>query len=194
MGPEKKNKKQEIIFKYNQTSEYYDRRYIKIQEDKYRLILKEITIYEQLILDAGCGTGLLFNYIGSLITTSNNPDFYYVGVDISINMLKKFQSKLKHKAKLYNLILADLENLPLREHIFTLIFSFTSLQNLPNILEGVKESFRVARDGADVNISILRKKLNKKRLKGLLKPLIKHMKIIDIESIEDVVYTGKVLK
>lgn len=194
MKPEKKNKKQEIINKYNQTSEFYDRRYVKIQQDKFSLILKDNSIYEKLILDAGCGTGLLFGVIDNSFEKSNITDFHYVGVDISINMLKRFHSKLDHKAKKVNLILTDLENLPFRDNKFTLLFSFTSLQNLPDVIEGVKESFRVVKDGTDVNFSILRKKLNKERLKVLLKPLIKYMKIIDIESIEDVLFTGKALK
>jgi ubiquinone/menaquinone biosynthesis C-methylase UbiE len=194
MKPEKKNKKQEIINKYNQTSEFYDRRYVKIQQDKFSLILKDNSIYEKLILDAGCGTGLLFGVIDNSFEKSNITDFHYVGVDISINMLKRFHSKLDQKAKNVNLILTDLENLPLRENKFTLLFSFTSLQNLPDVIEGLKESFRVVKDGADVNFSILRKKLNKERLKVLLKPLIKYMEIIDIESIEDVLFTGKALK
>ncbi|GAH32116.1 unnamed protein product [marine sediment metagenome] len=194
MKPEKKNKKQEIINKYNQTSEFYDRRYVKIQQDKFSLILKDNSIYEKLILDAGCGTGLLFGVIDNSFEKSNITDFHYVGVDISINMLKRFHSKLDQKVKNVNLILTDLENLPFRENKFTLLFSFTSLQNLPDVIEGVKESFRVVKDGTDVNFSILRKKLNKERLKVLLKPLIKYMKIIDIESIEDVLFTGKALK
>jgi len=194
MKPEKKNKKQEIINKYNQTSEFYDRRYVKIQQDKYSLILKDISIYEKLILDVGCGTGLLFVVIDNSFEKSNVTDFHYVGVDISNNMLKRFHSKLDQKAKNVNLILTDLENLPFREDKFTLLFSFTSLQNLPDVIEGLKESFRVVKDGTDVNFSILRKKLNKERLKVLLKPLIKYMKIIDIESIEDVLFTGKALK
>lgn len=194
MKPEKKNKKQEIINKYNQTSEFYDRRYVKIQQDKFSLILKDNSIYEKLILDAGCGTGLLFGVIDNSFEKSNITDFHYVGVDISINMLKRFHSKLDQKAKNVNLILTDLENLPFRENKFTLLFSFTSLQNLPDVIEGLKESFRVVKDGTDVNFSILRKKLNKERLKVLLKPLIKYMKIIDIESIEDVLFTGKALK
>lgn len=194
MKPDKKNKKQEIIHRYNQTSDFYDRRYVKIQEDKYRLILKDITIYEKLILDAGCGTGLLFDYIRSSFEKSDITDFHYVGVDISINMLKRFHSKLNQKAKNVNLILSDLENLPLRESRFDLLFSFTSLQNLPDIIEGLRESFRVAKDGADVNFSILRKKLNKEELIGILNPLVRHMNIIDIESIEDALFTGKALK
>lgn len=194
MKPDKKNKKQKIIRRYNQTSDFYDRRYVKIQEDKYRLILKDITIYEKLILDAGCGTGLLFDYIRSSFEKSDITDFHYVGVDISINMLKRFHSKLNQKAKKVNLILSDLENLPLRESRFNLLFSFTSLQNLPDIIEGLRESFRVAKDGADVNFSILRKKLNKEELIGILNPLVRHMNIIDIESIEDALFTGKVLK
>ena len=128
MKPVKKNKKREIIDKYNQTSEFYDRRYIKIQEDKYRLILNDITINEKLILDTGCGTGLLFDYMESSFENLNSQDFHYVGMDISINMLKRFQFKIDQKSKKIHLILSDLENLPLREKIFDLLF-FIMIRN-----------------------------------------------------------------
>ena len=75
-------------------------------------------------------------------------------------MIKKFHSKLDQKAKNFNLILSDLENLPLRGCKFSVLFSFTSLQNLPDVIEGLKEIFRVVKDGADVNFSILRKSGN----------------------------------
>ncbi len=195
---ESDNKKKEIISKYNSTSEFYDRRYIKIQQDKYGLILKDISLNEKLILDAGCGTGLLFEYIFNSFEQCDMTYFHYVGVDISFNMLKRFQLKICQKAKKMkknvNLILSDLENLPLRENTFNLLLSFTSLQNLPDIIMGLKESFRVAKNRADMNFSILRKKLNIDRLNTLLKPLLRNMKIINKEFIEDALFTGKALK
>ena len=194
MKPAKKNKKREIIDKYNQTSEFYDRRYEKIQDDKYRLILNEISINERVILDTGCGTGLLFDYMESSFKNSNNHDYHYVGVDISINMLKRFHFKTDQKANSINLILSDLENLPLRDNMFDLLFSFTSLQNLPDIIQGIRESFRVVKNGAEVHFSILRKRLNKEKLISIIKPKLKFMKIIDIESIEDALFTGTALK
>jgi ubiquinone/menaquinone biosynthesis C-methylase UbiE len=194
MRPVKNNKKREIIDKYNQTSEFYDRRYEKIQEDKYFLILNDITINEKVILDTGCGTGLLFDYMESSFKNSNNQDYHYVGVDISINMLKRFRFKIDQKAKRIDLILSDLENLPLRENTIDLLFSFTSLQNLPDIIQGIRESFRVVKNGADVHFSILKKRLNKEKLISIIKPKLMHMKIIERESIEDTLFTGIALK
>jgi ubiquinone/menaquinone biosynthesis C-methylase UbiE len=194
MNSNNKKKKQEIIHKYNQTSDFYDGRYLTIQQDKFRLILKDIIFNDKLILDAGCGTGLLFEYIEGLFEKSDIPSIHYVGVDISINMLKKFHSKCNQKVIKFNLILSDLENLPFRENKFTLLFSFTSLQNLPDIIQGLKESFRVVIEGANVNFSILRKKLDKEILKGIFTPQIKDMKIIDLESVEDILFRGKASK
>ena len=194
MKPVKKNKKREIIDNYNRTSEFYDRRYVKIQKDKYDLIIKDITINRKCILDTGCGTGLLIEYIGKSIEKSSILDFQYVGVDISINMLKSFFLKIEHRAKNINLILSDVENLPLRDNIFDILFSFTSLQNLPDIIQGVKESFRVVKDGANVNFSVLKKRLNKEQLISIIKPQVKHMRIIDLESIEDTLFIGIALK
>jgi len=192
------NKKKEIISKYNSTSEFYDRRYFNLQQDKYNLILNDIALNEKLILDAGCGTGLLFEYILNSSERCGINYFHFVGVDISFNMLKKFQLKLSYNAKRMknniNLILSDLENLPLRGSVFNVLLSFTSLQNLPDVTDGLKEIFRVGKNGADVTFSILRKKVKKERLNCLLKPLLKQMNIIDIESIEDILFTGKALK
>ncbi len=194
MKPVKNNKKREIIDKYNQTSEFYDRRYEKIQEDKYRLILNDIRINEKVILDTGCGTGLLFDYMKSSFENLFNHDYHYVGVDISINMLKRFYFKIDQKAKNIDLILSDLENLPLRDNTFDLLFSFTSLQNLPDIIQGIRESFRVVKNGAEVHFSILKKRLNKKKLISIIEHKLKHMKIIERESIEDTLFTGITLK
>ncbi len=152
----------------------------------------------QIILDAGCGTGLLFDYLLNLLERKFDANYHYVAIDISNNMLKEFQLKLDQKTisirKKVNLILSDLENLPIRENIFNSVFSFTSFQNLPDIFKGLSESFRVIKDGADVYFSILKKKLNLEKVNFRLQTSLKNMKTINQEFLEDIIFIGKALK
>ena len=195
---ENPDKKKEIINKYDATSDYYDRRYSEIQYKKYEIVLKDFILRDKVILDAGCGTGLLYNFIINSIEKDNYIKYFYVGSDISINMLKNFELKLddknnKFKCKIH-LLLADLENLPIRNNIFDSIFSLTSLQNLPHIIDGFKELFRVIKDDADIKFSILKKNLDLNKLVSILKPKIYDLQIINKEIIEDVIIQGKTLK
>ena len=130
-------KKQEIIKNYNDTSHFYDQRYSQIQEEKFEILLNNLELNEKEILDAGCGTGLLLDFINNLKNYSD-VNFNYIGIDISLNMLKEFQSKLSNKSTLWkvNLLLADIEFLPFRENIYDLIFSITAFQNLPTLTHG----------------------------------------------------------
>ena len=195
---DKKRKKQEIIKNYNLTSDFYDKRYIKIQHEKYKLVFKNFELNNQITMDAGCGTGLLFDYI---LTSSEQKfivNYHYIATDISSNMLKKFQSKLKEKIphikKRIHLILSDLENLPIRDNTFDSLFSFTSLQNLPDIFKGLDESFRVVRPEARLYFSVLKKTLDLKKFKLRLQSSLKNMEIINKEFIEDIIFKGTALK
>lgn len=189
------NKKSKIISKYNSSSAFYDNRYRKIQERKYQIILNNYDLNEKLILDLGCGTGLLFTYFINLKNEQKDNFYFYVAIDISWNMLLEFKSKLKKfKAKKEFLVLADIDNLPFRENIFNTIFSLTSFQNLPNINKGVKESIRVSRDNADFKFSILKKKLDLEMLLNFLKSLTEVEEIVKRENLEDIIILGKILK
>ena len=195
---EKKKKKQEIIKNYDLTSDFYDKRYVKIQHEKYNLVFQNFELTNKIILDAGCGTGLLFDYFLNFFERKFIVNYHYVAIDISNNMLKEFKSKLDQKVESIrtkvNLILSDLENLPIRENIFDSIFSFTSFQNLPDIFKGLSESFRVIKDGADVYFSILKKKLNMEQVNLRLQTSLKNMKTIKQEFLEDIIFMGKALK
>ena len=195
---EKKKKKQEIIKNYDLTSDFYDKRYVKIQHEKYNLVFQNFELTNKIILDAGCGTGLLFDYFLNFFECKFIVNYHYVAIDISNNMLKEFKSKLNQKVESIrtkvNLILSDLENLPIRENIFDSIYSFTSFQNLPDIFKGLSESFRVIKDGADVYFSILKKKLNMEQVNLRLQTSLKNMKIINQEFLEDIIFMGKALK
>ena len=191
------NKKKNIIEKYNSTSHFYDKRYKKIQKEKYEILLKNYTAYGKLILDLGCGTGLSFDYMSKLFKKQGQIMSIYVGLDISWNMLLEFKSKLinfSHHKNILNLILSDIEYLPFRENIFCSILSLTSFQNLPYIQNGIEESFRVGKNNADYKFSILKKKIKLESLLNLLKPKIKELEVLETENLEDIIVEGKISK
>ncbi|MFX1409209.1 MAG: class I SAM-dependent methyltransferase [Promethearchaeota archaeon] len=191
------DKKKKIISNYNKTAYFYDNRYREIQEQKYKVILnKNYRLKSKVILDVGCGTGLFLEFIIELKGQSNYIPFIYVGTDISWKMLKIFRikfQKLKLKSE-FNLVLADVENIPFRDDIFHSIFSLTSFQNLPNIDKAVKNLYRVGQNEADITISILKKKSNLTELKNLLNPILESLTSINKEDLEDFIIQGKLLK
>jgi ubiquinone/menaquinone biosynthesis C-methylase UbiE len=193
--PKNRNKKKIIIEKYNSSSQFYDKRYKKIQEEKYEIVLRNYKINGKLILDLGCGTGLFFEYLSKSSKKQGKINKIYVALDISWNMLLRFKSKIITKKKeAVDLILSDIEYLPFRDNKFCSIFSLTSFQNLPNIQNGIDESLRVGKNNADYNFSILKKKIDKNLLLALLKPKINEFEIIENENLEDLIVQGKILK
>jgi len=190
------NKKKKIIENYNLSAYFYDKRYKEIQEKKYNKVLNIYQLKEKKVLDVGCGTGLLIEFILNSESYNGNLKCNFVAIDISWNMLLEFKSKLfrlKDKANI-SLMLSDIENLPFRDNIFNLIFSFTSFQNLPGTYEGFQELFRVALISSDLKFSILKKKLELGALIDFLKPNVKDLEIINEESLEDIIIQGIISK
>jgi demethylmenaquinone methyltransferase/2-methoxy-6-polyprenyl-1,4-benzoquinol methylase len=191
------DKKKRIIDKYNSTSYFYDKRYRAIQSEKYEIVFNNYRANGKNILDMGCGTGLLFEYITKLILNKGVIRCNYVAVDISWNMLLEFRSKvinLENRKNSLNLILSDIECLPFRENTFYSIFSLTAFQNLPSIENGIEELYRVCKHNADFKFSILKKKLELEKLIEILKPKIEDLDIIKKEDLEDIVIQGKISK
>lgn len=188
------DKKKEIISKYNSTSIFYDKRYRKIQEEKYSIILSDfLQEKNKIILDAGCGSGLLFEFI---VKKFKVTQIKYIGIEISLNMLKKFAEKCRYLDNnlSVNLILSDIEHLPFRDNRIDSIFSITSLQNLPNIYKGITEIIRVGEHMANLEFSILKKNLDLDSLISFLNSKLINLKIKNIESIEDIIIQGKLIK
>jgi ubiquinone/menaquinone biosynthesis C-methylase UbiE len=196
---ERTKKKKGIKEKYNATSFFYDKRYGNIQFQKYDEIIYPEDLEKTLIFDAGCGTGLLSEYFQKMFDSVDQMNFKYVGVDISIQMMQNFMKKLnkiqKKVSNKYNLILADLENLPIRKNSFNLLISITSYQNLPDIRKGLEESLEILKNKSLMIISILRKKLEKENLISFFEDKMEILKVIDEQRIEDIIIKGlKIIK
>jgi len=187
-------KKKKIIRDYNSTSSFYDKRYEEIQKQKLKLILNNFNQNNKFIIDAGCGTGFLIEFLA--FEKEVKYSFCYIGLDISWMMLKEFYHKLERfKIKMnINLILSDIEYLPLRSNIFDSIFSITAFQNLGNHQLGLKELVRTAKNRAEFNLSILKKKIKLKKLIKYIKVYIQDIEVKSIENLEDFIIQGFILK
>jgi ubiquinone/menaquinone biosynthesis C-methylase UbiE len=149
------SKKKMIL--YDQTAWIYDQRYREIQEEKYKSILSKITLHKgDLVLDAGCGTGMLMEKIAS--------KHRVVGIDFSVRMIEIARKKIRNS----NFIRADLNNLPFRDQSFNKVFGVTILQNVKHPQRTVKEIARIIEDRGLAVLSTLRKKSNKKKLVKLV--------------------------
>ncbi len=177
-------KKRKVIQDYNSFAEFYDRRYRDIQNYKFQLIFKKISLIKGIYLDAGSGTNLFFEFLKS---QGNYEGIRIICVDMSREMLKIG----KDKHLIDYLILGDIENLPFRTNIFNGVISITSLQNIPTIEKGVEEIQRVLKKKGLVAISILKKNLVLSKLHELLNKYIKNLNIIQEDECEDWIFFRK---
>jgi ubiquinone/menaquinone biosynthesis C-methylase UbiE len=138
----------------------YDARYAEEQEAKYHAALAD-TKPTGLVLDLGCGTGLLFSHVS---LESENV----VGIDISKKLLLQARERAK-KLRNVDVIQADADHLPFENDCFDAVFAFTVLQNMPKPLETLMEIRRTARDYAVVTVTGLKKTFSTKALEKLLR-------------------------
>ncbi len=100
----------------------------------------------EVILDAGCGTGVFtldILSIGSKV----------IGLDISLPMLIYARKKLKGYP--FQTVLSDILNLPFRENSFDKVVSVTALEFIENAKGAVEELFRVTQKGGCVVVATL---------------------------------------
>ncbi|MEM0085353.1 MAG: methyltransferase domain-containing protein [Candidatus Methanomethylicia archaeon] len=130
--------KMEIMEKYNSTYKGYDRLYGEEQREKYREIISEVNSVEnKVIIDIGCGTGLIERRL--------KKSRFTVGLDISIKMLRKAVKRFRGKLN-YSWINADAENIPIRDNSIDLALMITVIQNIPNKNKVISEIERILKN------------------------------------------------
>lgn len=100
----------------------------------------------EIILDAGCGTGVFT--LDILLSGSQ-----VVGLDISLPMLIQAVKKLKGLP--FQMILADILNLPFPENSFDKVISVTALEFIEDVKGAVEELFRVTQKGGSIVVATL---------------------------------------
>lgn len=100
----------------------------------------------EVIMDAGCGTGVFTLDILSLGSK-------VIGLDISLPMLIHAGKKLREFP--FQMVLADILHLPFREDYFDKLLSVTALEFIENAKGAVEELFRVTKRGGSLVVATL---------------------------------------
>lgn len=100
----------------------------------------------EIILDAGCGTGI---FTLDILSSGSKA----VGLDVSLPMLLQAGKKLKGYP--FQMVLADMLNLPFRKNSFDKVVSVTALEFIEDAKGAVKELFRVTRKGGCIVVATL---------------------------------------
>jgi len=139
----------------------YDAQYGSEQAEKFEATLNLVKLEpEAVVLDVGCGTGLLLERI------MGNSEFV-VGVDFSRGMLRVAKEKLRLFPNV-GLVCADSDFLPFCEGVFSNVFAVTLLQNMPNPMATCRELVRVAKKNALFVVTGLKKSFTLNEFKKLV--------------------------
>ena len=100
----------------------------------------------EVILDAGCGTGI---FTLDILSSGSKA----IGLDISLPMLIQAGKKLKEFP--FRMVLADMLHLPFPESLFDKVVSITALEFIWDAEAAVRELFRVTRGGGIIVVATL---------------------------------------
>lgn len=155
------DKKRDVMQRYDLTAHIYDIRYAEEQTAKIEAVMESINMEKEgSVLDVGCGTGLLFEYVA-------NKAEAIIGLDISRETLLQAKRRARKFANIF-LVLADSDNVPLKEDVFSHVFALTLIQNTPNPLKTLNEIKQVSKQNAVIIVTGLKKKFPIKAFKRLL--------------------------
>lgn len=158
---------------YDLTAKSYDEQYAEEQRAKIETALKSVKLDKNcLVLDCGCGTGLLFEYVAEKAKI-------VVGLDISRKILAEAERRAKTFGNVF-LVLADADYMPFRDYVFSHVFVVTLLQNMPNPEKTLAEICRVADENAYMVVTGLKKKFSFEFFENLLRKL--SLNIIEISN------------
>jgi len=147
---------------YDRFSNYYDlatKAYalLKNGNEKNRLMqylsLLEIKDSDK-VIEISIGTGRNIKYL--------NPKAEFFGVDISLQMLKRCQKKMKRLKRDITLIQAEAESLPIKDELFDVVFSAGGFNFFNDPGKAVMEMLRIAKSGVKILITDETEKLRSK--------------------------------
>lgn len=155
-------KKRRTMRHYDQSASVYDAQYYEEQEAKMKAALAEFTLKkESLILDIGCGTGLLFPHVAEKAEL-------VVGIDVSGSILKEAKKRVKRQANAA-IVRADADYAPFKNDTFDAAFAITLLQNTPRPHQTLTEIKRATKQNATIVATGLKKAFSRKEFIQLLK-------------------------
>ncbi len=100
----------------------------------------------EFVLDAGCGTGI---FTLDILSSGSKV----IGLDLSLPMLERAEKKLKGHP--FQIVLADMLNLPFPESSFDRVVSVTALEFIEDGKAAVCELFRVTKRGGRIVVATL---------------------------------------
>ncbi len=138
--------------RYEATARGYDELYRAEQYEKYSVSLPKAPPRGR-VLDAGCGTGLLAEYMRAMGYLSRVHE--YVCLDYSIAMLRIAAWRLKHTCpSKCHVVAGNVMALPFPDNHFDIVYSYTVLDLVDDPLKAAEELARVSR--GPVVISMLK--------------------------------------
>jgi len=155
------DKKRDVMHRYDLTAHMYNMRYAEEQAAKIEAALEGLKMEKYgLILDVGCGTGILFGYVAYKAEAT-------VGLDVSRKILVLAKERAKNLQSAH-LILADADYMPLKENVFSHVFGITLIQNMPKPVKTLNEIRRVAKRNAKIVVTGLKKAFTLEEFEELL--------------------------
>ena len=171
-------KKRLTMQHYDQSAPVYDAQYYEEQEAKIKIALEGLVLKkESLLLDAGCGTGLLLPHLVEKIQL-------IVGIDISRIILKQAKKRAKEQANAA-LVRADADNEPFQNSIFDTVFAITLLQNAPKPHLTLNEIKRVTKPDATIAATGLKKTFSQEKFTKLLIEAELEIKVMTNEHLNE---------
>ena len=154
--------------RYEATADGYDELYRAEQYEKYSVALKRVPPRGR-VLDAGCGTGLLAEYMRTTGYLGNVEEYYCL--DYSWEMLRIARWRLGHICPgKCHVLEGNIMALPFHDRVFDVVYSFTVLDLVDDLDTAVGELVRVSR--GPVVASFLKKLPYKDKLLSRLKPIV----------------------
>jgi ubiquinone/menaquinone biosynthesis C-methylase UbiE len=155
------NKKRRTMRHYDHLAKVYDDQYTEEQNVKIEAALNNTKLtHNHLILDMGCGTGLLFPHVAKSARL-------VVGIDTSSKLLQVARKRTKQLPNAA-VIRADADCTPFQNQTFDQVFAITLLQNMPTPVKTLREIKRVRKRQSTIVVTGLKKKFTQERFINLL--------------------------